>query len=260
MTKLFLQCDNCGKEFERTKSQVSYFKKHYCCRECASQGKTKFNTVALICHSCGEEYLKQKSIAENSKYCCRLCADNGWRIEPSYCEDCGKELSRGRGTYCKNCMYLGERHHNWKGGGTSFNCDYCEEECFQVSSNYNPEGKHHFCSKECEGNWRSENIRGDKCGSWKGGITKIYQAVRTLREYRVWRKFCFEREDYTCELCNTRGGYLEVHHIKLLSLILQENNIDSLDKAINCIELWDEDNGQVLCKDCHNITHKRGKL
>ena len=51
-----------------------------------------------------------------------------------------------------------------------------------------------------------------------------------------------------------RGGKLNVHHIKPFALILKENQIDSVEKAKNCAELWNINNGQTLCEKCHKLT------
>ena len=42
-----------------------------------------------------------------------------------------------------------------------------------------------------------------------------YQGCNT--EYTKWRKKVFEKDNYTCQICFIRGGYLEAHHIKAWS-------------------------------------------
>jgi 5-methylcytosine-specific restriction endonuclease McrA len=87
--------------------------------------------------------------------------------------------------------------------------------------------------------------------NYKGGITSLRHGIRDSSKYRQWRFNIFTRDDYTCQVCRKRGGYIHVHHIKLFSQILVENHIKILEDAKNCEELWDIDNGLTLCKECH---------
>lgn len=91
--------------------------------------------------------------------------------------------------------------------------------------------------------------------SWKGGVTKLQESIKNLSEYKTWRGSVFERDNYTCFLCKKQGK-LQAHHIKFLSHILKENNIDSVDKALACKPIWDINNGVTLCCNCHKNVHK----
>jgi hypothetical protein len=101
----------------------------------------------------------------------------------------------------------------------------------------------------------SEENRGENASRWEGGITPLNKMIRESWEYREWVIAVFIRDNYTCQKCKTRGGYLEAHHIKLFSLILKEYNILTLEDAKNCKELWDIDNGITYCVDCHKDIH-----
>lgn len=90
--------------------------------------------------------------------------------------------------------------------------------------------------------------------NWQGGITEINHAIKISNQYYEWRLMILGRDSYTCQECGKRGEYLEVHHIKAFSMIMNENNIKTLDDAINCTELWDLNNGITLCKSCHSKT------
>ena len=83
---------------------------------------------------------------------------------------------------------------------------------------------------------------GEENGNWKGGITPIMVGVRQSPAYKNWRAAVFERDDYTCQMCNVRGGYLEAHHI----IPVRDHKND--------LVMWDIDNGATLCKDCHEST------
>lgn len=95
---------------------------------------------------------------------------------------------------------------------------------------------------------------GEKCGSWKGGLTKVYQLIRGMPEAKEWRIKCFERDNYTCQHCNKRGCRLNVDHIKPLAILIRESNITGTETARDCVELWDIDNGKTLCEPCHRQT------
>jgi len=95
--------------------------------------------------------------------------------------------------------------------------------------------------------------------NWKGGLSSLHQQIRNTFNYRLWRSDIYKRDNYTCQHCFMRGGYIEADHIKPLALIVQECKIDCVEKAINCDELWNINNGRTLCKSCHYKTHTYGR-
>ena len=107
-----------------------------------------------------------------------------------------------------------------------------------------------------------ENIsighRGYKNSNWKGGITKIYYIIRNCYKNRQWILDVFRRDDFTCQICGDNcGGNLNAHHIKTFSNIINEYNINNIEDALKCFELWDLNNGVTLCKKCHIEIHKK---
>lgn len=61
----------------------------------------------------------------------------------------------------------------------------------------------------------------DKCGKqivWVGKSIPPWvrkeERQRNSPKYKIWREKVFERDDYTCQICNRRGGSLNAHHIK----------------------------------------------
>jgi len=95
---------------------------------------------------------------------------------------------------------------------------------------------------------------------YSGKYMTLSKLIRSMPEYRQWRSNCFTRDNWTCQTCNKRGGYLEIHHIKSIKKIILGNNIKGTLSARNCKELWDINNGVTLCKYCHSLTYNyKGK-
>ena len=86
------------------------------------------------------------------------------------------------------------------------------------------------------------------------GKCAFKELLRKSTRYKQWIKNILERDNYTCLVCGKRGIKLDIHHIKPLSLIIEENGITNIEDSIDCHELWDIDNGQTLCKCCHKET------
>lgn len=106
-----------------------------------------------------------------------------------------------------------------------------------------------------------ERITGKNNPFWNGGSTKTITRIRNCLKYKEWRNNIFERDDYTCRKCGQRGGELHVDHIKPLSKILDEYFEDkekSFEEAKTIDEIWDTENGRVLCKECHKKTETYG--
>jgi hypothetical protein len=57
--------------------------------------------------------------------------------------------------------------------------------------------------------------------------------------------------------CSVMGCFLEAHHLEQFKIILMLYGIKNLKEARECSKLWDIDNGQTLCIECHNKTRGR---
>lgn len=100
--------------------------------------------------------------------------------------------------------------------------------------------------------------RGENHHNWRGGITKLHWQIRNSLRYKNWRRAIQKRDNYTCQICKKRGGKLHADHKKKFAQILFENKITSLQKALDCKELWDLSNGRILCRKCHLKTDTWG--
>lgn len=83
--------------------------------------------------------------------------------------------------------------------------------------------------------------------------------LRSFYKYREWRKKIFERDKYMCVLCGDNPEKPEIdHYPKPLTLILMENNIETIKEASQCRELWEMGTGRTLCHACHKNTPTYG--
>lgn len=81
---------------------------------------------------------------------------------------------------------------------------------------------------------------GDKAPNWRGGKTSARVTEMARDQYRQFRKMIMSRDNYTCQLCDIRGGKLEMDHIK---------------EWCNYPELrYEASNCRTLCKECHKKT------
>jgi len=82
-----------------------------------------------------------------------------------------------------------------------------------------------------------EKFTGKNSPRWKGGITSKNKKIRNSLQYKKWRIAVFERDNYTCQVCNKRGGEIQAHHIEGFS------DNEKLRFDIN--------NGMTMCKEHH---------
>ena len=124
-----------------------------------------------------------------------------------------------------------ENHWNWKGGPPK--CLECRK--ILGTSSY----KVKRCSRH-----RAHHLMGENSPHWRGGKGTERHKMMGRYEYRIWREAVFARDNWNCQQCNKRGGYLEADHIKPWSLYPE------LRYAI--------DNGRTLCRECHKQTDTWG--
>lgn len=77
-----------------------------------------------------------------------------------------------------------------------------------------------------------------------GTLSSENEKARKTKQAKDWRKAVFERDDYTCQFCNERGGKLNADHIKRFA-----------DYPKLRFELA---NGRTLCEECHKTTDTYG--
>lgn len=92
----------------------------------------------------------------------------------------------------------------------------------------------------------------------RGRKSSVRNRIKRSKEYATWRKQIFERDNYTCVMCNIRGGELQADHIIPMSIIMREHNITGYHDSLDCTLLWDITNGRTLCRECHMKTDTFG--
>lgn len=95
---------------------------------------------------------------------------------------------------------------------------------------------------------------GSRNNRWKGGITPFRRKLRNLGRYIQWRSEVLMRDAGVCVECGS-ADRIEVDHFPVtLKDILAEYNITTVREALTCAELWNVDNGRVLCRE-HHMEH-----
>lgn len=154
-----------------------------------------------------------------------------------HCENCRKEFylppSRKTRKYCTvNCFNESLKTN------TPIKCLICDEE-FYCSKSQQKYRNRKTCSRKCMG--IHIQIRG-LIRRATGGKTEGQKnrSIRYSKPIKEWRKAVFQRDDYTCQLCNKRGGVLNADHIKPFAEYPELR-----------LEL---SNGRTLCIECHKKT------
>ena len=124
----------------------------------------------------------------------------GRRTRPErLCEVCGKDGVRSGRKYCsKKCYGKANKGKPSKNKGKKYSG--------QQLKNIQDAAKKRIGNKPWNYGKKFPEYSGENSHLWKGGVTKLNMQIRSLQEYRNWRRQVFERDDYTCQHCWQRGG------------------------------------------------------
>jgi len=136
----------------------------------------------------------------------------------------------------------GEKSPSWKGGKPK--CSICgkklstyiSKKCSKCFSD-GRKGKNHPMYGVHRFGKNAPNYKGKNCKTPKIKI------IRRSLKYQIWRNKIFKRDNWTCLLCNQRGGKLEAHHKKSFT------HFPKLRFILK--------NGITLCLKCHKKIHTK---
>lgn len=110
---LLLNCERCGKDFERDPSYAKRCNPRFCSGACAQARRL----AVVACPRCGHDFQRKNA---GQRYCSSPCAkaDRGTRLPngeqkpPAVCEKCGKRVSRREYKQCRSCRGYGRPPKN----------------------------------------------------------------------------------------------------------------------------------------------------
>lgn len=209
--------------------------------------------IEVTCGTCSAKWLKQAGSVRHWSGLCRKCSciESASRPEQKAkrSEDARRQvLAQGGIPNAKHItkQHTMERHYQWKGGMPK--CEDCPSlvssrktlRCMPCHIKHLLKLKSEKNSSKRVGNYR----RGERHPLWKGGAQFHSKRRSGGAPYRRWRHAIFERDDYTCVLCNMSGVPLQADHIKPM---LTHPELE-----------FDVDNGRTLCAPCHRKTDTYG--
>lgn len=198
----------------------------------------------MTCIDCGKQ-LGSAAKSHGTKRCIP-CFASTRKLPEVFCAKCGKQRAKSakyhRGqTLCRSCSIS----KVWTGRPVS------AERREQIRKALLGRHPSEETRAKLRGRTQSAEAReknriansGANNARWKGGLTNARNVLEGSAEYKTWRKAVFEKDNYTCHLCQTRGGYLHAHHV------LGFSKHPELRLTVS--------NGLTLCKPCHLMIHRR---
>jgi hypothetical protein len=212
----------------------------------------------IVCEYCDKTFLQTR---KNQRFCSKRCAGDyrhknasdgskpyalarrvgEWKI----CSVCGSRywnlFSRPKQFCSRKCLgvsMLGRNNIKFK-PKAKVNCLYCSKEVEVWPCHAT---RKHFCSKDCQYKWRSENTRGDKVHNWMGGKGFGKYCSKFNYPFKERVRIFFKRKCFICG-CDEVKERHHVHHI-------------NFNPEACC------DNSQrefiILCRSCHANTTNSG--
>jgi 5-methylcytosine-specific restriction endonuclease McrA len=195
-------------------------------------------SVPRICEHCSAEFLTWAYKVKNgrARFCKPACfhaSQASGKTGPSVpidCTVCGTSfmtwpyrLRDGIAVCSNECKAKSQQR------GETRTCAVCSVEFYFSLSRMRQGQPGRYCSLKCRDTQAPKERR--------------KSSTRNSADYRDWRTAVYQRDDYTCQRCNKRGGHdLHAHHIKGWT------RYPSL--------RFNLANGVTLCHPCHIAWHR----
>jgi 5-methylcytosine-specific restriction endonuclease McrA len=226
--KFNIQCKYCGVTFPAKRKT-----RRFCSVLCINRIKSARATRPELFNR--EHELLQTKGSKPRLGVVRKC---GYCLSDVYVLPCN--VSRAKVSYCSHAHAILQKKKLAK-APLCFPCKVCSQAICVPESTQRLRPRV-TCSKAC----RRVHMR-KKADARRTSYTKhqLDRLARYSPEANQWRKSVFERDNYTCQVCKQRGGYLEADHIKPWAYFPQLR--------------FDMSNGRTLCRACHDKTKMNAK-
>lgn len=251
-TKMLFRCVVCGKEWMMTWDGFSKIKR---CTNCVRYSRISIEQIIHKMKSINPNI----SISENVEY-----RHNKQKLECT-CSVCGRiwgaswaNLQKGKG--CPSCLFkkLADAKRlniqDIKERLTVINPNITITSTSYTTSNSKLKCECKICNNIWKVSWNALQSNsgcpvcaikmrsGENHSNYNPDLTDEERLTnRDLRENVKWRNKIYERDDYTCVKCNTRGHKLNAHHLNGYHWCEDER--------------FDLENGASLCENCHKEFH-----
>lgn len=231
--RFIVQCSYCKKEKIVYRNAFISKKNHFCDNKCQWKWRRENNECVGENHWNKKDFITVKCINCDNKVQVRPDRYNRNKTKIFYCDNkCHNEYKTKQ---------TNEKHFNYS--QVKFNCKNCGELSSTKKSQFEKHNNH-FCSKKC-----SEIYSGRR------ELTPFRNLLRQSKHYKECRKKCLERDNYKSILSGNKG-FLHHHHLKSLSIILKQNDINKNNWEEFISILFDIDNIVTLTKEEHNLFHR----
>lgn len=208
------------------------------------KGQKLKNGITVKCVCCGKEI---HNVTKRKKFCSVRCIQKNRyvphprpRSEIRSCSYCGKSLRIMPHRLSRTRLFCDVEHMIlfMKSVAHKETCIVCGK-LYPCSKSQAIQRNRKTCSRKCFHTWRARECEKNRI---KKGFTKhqIDRCIRYSKQADDWRIMVFKRDNYTCQECRVRGGYLEAHHIKPFA------HFPELRFKVS--------NGLTLCRKCHDKT------
>lgn len=209
--------------------------------------------ITLSCEKCTVSFKAQR---KTRRFCSKRCADSARYIPAPKKDITGErrkcayktctstvwnypqDIKQGRKRFCsKQCSNASKMTN------TERICVICESTYYCSLSQVQYRSRV-TCSRRCMAIKRTRDAeRRNRENPPSQGV--LNRRIRYSKKMQDWRIAVFERDNYTCQKCGKRGGYLQADHIKPFAYFPELRTVLS--------------NGRTLCKPCHLETDTYAK-